>query len=367
MMPILPERSNGVGSSGPRSAGLDCRPDADRETRLDARLEELRGWATGQLGPLSSLEPASADASFRRYFRATTAEGSFILMDAPPAQEACGPFLAVAEHLRRIGVHAPEVLASSEADGFLLLEDLGGTHLLSALERGEDPDDLYSAALDSLVRMWSGGWTGDRPLPEYDRELMRREVDLFPRWLLSEHLGRDPSLDADRTDAVFERLMAEIEIQPRGFVHRDYHSRNLMYLGAGREPGVIDFQDAVIGPLSYDAVSLLKDCYVSWPRARVEAWMVQLLARAELDGPDPATWMRWLDFMGVQRHLKAAGIFCRLWYRDGKPGYLADIPRTLGYVVEAGDHVPELSAFSGWIRDEILPALAEAADPGELG
>jgi hypothetical protein len=258
-------------------------------------------------------------------------------------------------------VCAPRVLARNAADGFLLLTDLGSTTYLEALADPARAAALYADAIVALVRMQARGAGFCRSLPRYDERLLRTEMRLFPDWLLARHLGLE--LDgavAATLESAADLLVANALGQPQVFVHRDYHSRNLM-VSAGANPGILDFQDAVHGALTYDLVSLLRDCYVAWPQERVLGWARayrRLAAAAGLDtGADEVQFLRWLDLMGVQRHLKAAGIFARLWHRDGKPGYLPDVPRTLGYVVEACARHEDLAPLGELVRERVLPAM----------
>jgi hypothetical protein len=334
-------------------------PDA---RRVDPRLDLLRHWLESSLGWRDfGLAPASEDASFRRYFRVTRAEGTAIAMDAPPGKEDVGPYLRVAGMLAATGVHAPRVLARNDGDGFLLLSDLGSTTYLQALADPGRATPLYADAIESLVRFQSRGRGFCAELPPYDERLLRTEMRLFPDWLLSRHLGLDVGgAAADTLEAAAALLVDSALAQPRVFVHRDYHSRNLMVCGDGN-PGILDFQDAMHGPLTYDLASLLRDCYVAWPGERVLGWVRDYrrsAAAAGLDaGADEAQFLRWFDLMGVQRHLKAAGIFARLWHRDGKPGYLPDVPRTLGYVVEACARHDDLAPLGELVDGRVLPAM----------
>ena len=307
----------------------------------DQRLAALAAWLENTLGTTpGALAPASADASFRRYFRATLrdehplAPGSrtLVVMDAPPPMEDCRPFLHVAALLHAAGVHAPRILAQDLAQGFLLLTDLGHTTYLDALDEG-NAQVLYLDAIDALIRFQ----VASRPqaLPAYDEALLRRELDLFPQWYVARHLGR--VLDAPQTDAlarVFAATLANNLAQPCVFVHRDYHSRNLMV--STPNPGVLDFQDAVFGPVTYDLVSLLRDAYVAWDEERQIDLAVRYWERARAAGvpvhADFALFWRDFEWMGVQRQLKVLGIFARLAYRDGKKGYLADMPRVMAYL-----------------------------------
>ncbi len=332
----------------------------------DARLEQLQNWLRNVLHwPLARIAPASADASFRRYFRAWSSDGSTrIVMDAPPDKEDIAPYLGVSALLEQCHVHVPRVEASDAAAGFVLLEDLGTVSYLSRLEAGADADALYHDALEALVRIQIDGRTAARSLAPYDRAALARELALMPEWFCGRHL----QLELDREelallDTTFEFLIVEALQQPVVFVHRDYHSRNLMLL-AHDNPGIIDFQDALAGPCGYDLVSLLKDCYIDWPRERVERWVrefrTHLMARGGDGGRDQKQFLRWFDLIGLQRHIKVLGIFARLWYRDGKSGYLKDLPRTLGYVEDAARRYPELAAFARWVEHRLVPGLEPA-------
>jgi aminoglycoside/choline kinase family phosphotransferase len=350
----------------------------------DHRLAQLARWLDGLGGfDAHSLRSASADASFRRYFRLRRADGSsWIAMDAPPGQEDLPTYLRVSALLESCGVHVPHVLAADTAEGFALLEDLGDTHMLTALERGADADQLYAGALDELARLQLAGDAASRELPDYDHPVLMREMRLLPEWYCARHLAIDLSAaEQQLLERTFEWLAREALAQPQVFVHRDYHSRNLMIVRE-RSPGVIDFQDALRGPVGYDPVSVLKDCYVEWPRARVEQWLSGFRARllaagahgTALAGESDAQFLRWFDIMGLQRHIKVLGIFARLNWRDGKTGYLADLPRTLGYVRQAVRLFPELAAFAGFVEQRLAPglpsanerALAAAARPAGL-
>ena len=327
----------------------------------------IRDWLASELGwPRElRLEPASADASFRRYFRVWRASGSTaVVMDAPPDKEDTAPYLHVSSLLRACGVHVPEVEAADPARGFLLLEDLGGTHMLARLRAGGDPDQLYGEALASLSLIQLNGASATRELAPYGAEALEREMQLLPAWFCARHLQLAPS--AEQTGLLAETfafLIREALAQPVVFVHRDYHSRNLM-ITAQRSPGVIDFQDALAGPIGYDLVSLLKDCYVCWPRARVTAWLEdyrqRLRAAGANVGADGAEFLRWFDLAGLQRHLKVLGIFARLWYRDGKREYLSDLPLTLQYVRDTAARYSELARFSAWVESALVPGLEAA-------
>jgi len=327
---------------------------------MPKREQALTQWLTKRIGLRDiRVEPASDDASFRRYFRITLADGNTrIAMDAPPEQEDCGPFLRIAEQLGEVGLHVPMIHAADPQQGFILLEDLGTVHYLDRLNDAT-ADRLYGDALAALAVIQSVG--PRERLPPYDEALLRREMALFPDWLLGRHLGLSLN-DTERTmlEGCFDLLVASALEQPRVCVHRDYHSRNLL-VSASPSPGILDFQDAVAGPVTYDLVSLLKDCYIAWPTPRVQAWAMGYFELAVQSGvlqpQHEGQFLRWFDLMGVQRHLKASGIFARLNNRDGKPGYLADIPRTLDYIVEVAGRYPDLAGLGQLIEQRLLPRL----------
>jgi len=328
------------------------------------RLEALKRWLEKELSFREyTLNPASADASFRRYFRVNHNGASFIVMDAPPDREDSHPFIEVSKLFLDIGLNVPEVIDADTGKGFLLLSDLGSRPYLDELNEAT-VERLYGDALGALATL-QGCMPANTALPAYDEALLMSEMELFREWLLGKHLGMDLS-DAQQymLDDIFGRLVNNAQAQPRVCVHRDYHSRNLMVSGVNN-PGILDFQDAVIGPLTYDLVSLLRDCYVKWPRERVEDWARGYHELALQTGilheqhDDPELFLRWFDLMGIQRHLKAAGIFARLNHRDGKPGYLDDIPRTLSYVTEVAGHYAELQLFGQFVEQEVMVHLAD--------
>lgn len=325
------------------------------------RFGLLLDWLAKVL-PNKSLRvaPASSDASFRRYFRVNYDDISHIVMDAPPERENCRPFVAIADALGDLGLQVPEVLEADLEQGFLLLTDLGSRQYLAELNQAS-VETLYGDALSALARLQLGGDATASLLPPYDAALLHREMELFREWFLGRHLGLILSEAEQRVlDQAFARLADSALEQPRVWVHRDYHSRNLM-VTAYRNPGVLDFQDAVIGPVTYDPVSLLRDCYIAWPRARVEAWAVgyweRLRALGRDDLGDAETFLRWFDLMGVQRHLKAIGIFARLNIRDDKAVYLNDIPRTLAYLLDVAARYPELTELHDLLRRRGVAAL----------
>ncbi|MDH3947955.1 MAG: phosphotransferase [Gammaproteobacteria bacterium] len=312
---------------------------------MDSRFKQLQDWLKAVAGIHDyEIAPASADASFRRYFRVRFDDTSRIIMDAPPEQEDCHPFIHVSSLMAGIGLHVPVVLRQDLQQGFLLLTDLGDRVYLSELNT-DTVERLYGDALQALLRLQSHGAAD---LPPYDRGLLMNEMELFRQWYLERHLGLQLSEDENATiDAAFTYLADQALQQPRVIVHRDYHSRNLMV--SSPNPGILDFQDAVIGPITYDLVSLLRDCYIAWPRTQVVNWVSQYYRQAQVEGllenVSEAQFLNWFDLMGIQRHLKASGIFARLNYRDGKSGYLKDIPRTLGYVIDVGKDYPALRPF----------------------
>ncbi len=320
----------------------------------DTRREALSGWLAAQLRAARfSLEPASEDASFRRYWRARLEDGrTFVVMDAPPDKEDCRPFARVAGLLRAAGVHAPEVFAQDHGLGFLLLADLGTTTYLAALNE-DNAARLFADATEALVRWQLATRQGE--LPPYDEPLLRREMNLFPEWYIAQHLKIDLSLDQKRSlENIFALLVKSALAQPVVYVHRDYMPRNLMVCEPN--PGVLDFQDAVLGPITYDMVSLLRDAFISWGEERVLDWSVRYWEKAKRANlpvaHDFGEFWRALEWMGLQRHLKVLGIFARINYRDGKPKYLEDTPRFLRYARAVAERYRELAPLAR-LLDEI--------------
>ena len=332
----------------------------------DPRLQDLIHWLTADAAlEVDRVEPASSDASFRRYFRVFSGQQTRIAMDAPPARENSEPFVRVAAWLDDIGLHAPRVLAADLEQGFLLLTDLGSEQYLATLRR--DPrlaDELYGDAIAALVTLQQEGDKYQSRLPPYDATLLRNELVLFHDWLCGRHLGITFN-DSDEASwrACEAWLINNALRQQRVLVHRDYHSRNLMVCD-GANPGILDFQDAVEGPLTYDLVSLLKDCYIAWPAEQVRRYALDFLGRRrgrlQVSLTEPQ-FLRDFELMGVQRHLKAAGIFARLNHRDGKPGFMADVPRTLNYIRDVAPRYPELEFLHDLITTRVLPNL----EPGQ--
>ncbi len=327
----------------------------------DLRAEEARRWALEQLN-LATAEfvPASADASFRRYFRLSTLANSWIVMDAPPERENCRPFVAIAALLQAAGVHVPQVLAEDHARGYLLLGDLGRQTYLDVLT-ADNADALFEPAIDALIA-WQ---RASRPgvLPEYDEPLLRRELALFPEWYLGRHLGLQmDDEDSAAWQQVCDVLVSAALAQPRVYVHRDYMPRNLML--STPNPGVLDFQDAVYGPIAYDPICLFKDAFLSWPEVRVEGWLRQYHQRAQAAGlpmPAFAQFRSDADWIGLHRHLKVAGIFARITHRDGKPKYVADAPRFIRYGFDVAVKYPVLTPLVALFKKHGLDRIAAAA------
>ncbi|GAB4253874.1 MAG: phosphotransferase [Methylomicrobium sp.] len=315
----------------------------------------MLAWLMNDLSlPVDRYQPASSDASFRRYFRVDSDQNSFIVMDAPPDKENLEPFIKIAGLLSKHEIRVPTIFEINRADGFLLLEDFGSTNYLDGLN-ASTAEYLYQAALDSLFKQQTRIPPRTTDIPSYDRALLARELTIFEEWFVGRFLDKTlpQSLRADIDHILIESALE----QPVTFIHRDYHSRNLMILG--NEVGVLDFQDAVIGPITYDLVSLLKDCYIDWPETLRQRWLTNYYAQLHQAGLIDChldTFTRWFDLMGLQRHLKAIGIFSRLHLRDAKSGYLQDIPRTLNYVVTTCNRYAELSELSAFLNKELLPA-----------
>ena len=325
------------------------------------KRQQLRqDWLSGYFsGVPFDLTTASADASFRSYYRVATPHGNYILMDAPTEHEDCRPFIHVLKLLARQDIHVPQLYAQDLAVGLLLLEDLGDELLLDVLN-DDNVFTLYGQAIDSLIKIQST--TPSEHIPPYDLALLNQEMALFVDWFLGKHLGITLNDSQQHTiNSAFSLLADNALSQPQVLVHRDFHSRNLMRTAAG-DIGVLDFQDAVTGACTYDMVSLLKDCYISWPNQVVASLLERFRSAYNQQFNQqitPQQLTRWFDLMGAQRHLKAIGIFCRLNYRDGKKGYLNDIPRTMNYLRDTAAKYEELHAF-GTILEDVLPVLADS-------
>lgn len=321
----------------------------------DARFCELKNWILAKGYPDITISPLAGDASFRRYFRVLCLNGtSLIAMDAPPGKEDINPFVAVANAFQKQGVHVPIIHAYDSTQGFMLLEDFGDNLYLRTLSP-ENADTLYKNAIHELIKIQSCRTIDHHTLPYFDRHFMMKELLLFQEWVLERHLNLKLSTTQKKwLNQIFIQLIEIIEQQPLVCVHRDYHSRNLIWC-ADQKVGVLDFQDAVLGPISYDLVSLLKDCYIDWPIDKVREWSAYYFDLSSNEGIAPATdfetFFTWFNCMGIQRHLKAAFIFARLNLLYGKPGYLGDIPRTMDYVKIALTSFPELEDFSDFLQE----------------
>lgn len=339
------------------TAALAAPPDtamtSDSERRAALRDFLVRCGADPQ-----TLAVASADASFRSYWRVQHAGRSAIVMDSPPDKEPVEPWLSIGAQLAAAGLHVPAVYVADAAQGFLLIEDFGTRTFLPELT-DDTVDALYGAAFDALFVLQTR--LDGRVLEHYGEARLQMELEYLPEWLLQRHLDcRLSCADWDVLELAFRRILATVQAQPYCFVHRDFHSRNLML--APPLPGIIDFQGALHGPLTYDLASLLRDCYIRWPAERVDAWVEAYRSRlvaAGVTDADPARFRRWFDFTGLQRHLKVLGLFCRLCYRDGKPHYLDDLPLVLDYVLEVCARYPEELADLGAV-------LVRATDGVEL-
>ncbi|RON76840.1 aminoglycoside phosphotransferase family protein [Pseudomonas fluorescens] len=322
----------------------------------DVRLQHLKVWLDEQLAilfadqgwgpvPPATLTAASSDASFRRYFRWEGEGRSFVVMDAPPPQENCKPFVDIAFLLAKSGINVPKIYAEDLERGFLLLNDLGNQTYLDVID-GENADALFGDALQALLAFQQLPMVA--PLPSYDVALLRRELELFPEWYVKRELGVEfDSTQQQQWQQVSDLLIDSALAQPKVLVHRDYMPRNLML--SEPNPGVLDFQDAVYGPVTYDVTCLFKDAFLSWPEERVRGWLQSYWQQASALNipvqPDFEDFLRASDLMGVQRHLKVIGIFARICHRDGKPRYLADVPRFFSYIEAVIARRPELAGL----------------------
>lgn len=318
----------------------------------DVRLEQLKQWVHSLPNwQNAEFTPASFDASFRRYFRATQGQQTAIVMDAPPAKESCTEFVDITDRLLKTEVRVPRLLAKDMESGFLLMEDFGSTLLLDQLNPA-NVDQYYTQAMQSLLTVQQAPIEG---LPVYGTDLLMQEMELMPEWFLRTHLQMpDSAVPVDMLQTTLTVLAREVVGQPSTFVHRDYHSRNLMVLADG-ELGIIDYQDAVLGPITYDLVSLLRDCYIAWSERQVQQWAVSFLKQAvslgNIPPTDEQTFLRWFDLTGLQRHIKVLGVFSRLSHRDGKNHFLDDLPLVLNYVLKVGARHPETVSLVEWLHD----------------
>ena len=333
-----------------------------KKYNMHTRQNELNKWLEQIVGPTPfSLIPLAGDASFRRYFRLYCGDITRVVMDAPPERESITSFISIVNKLSSMGIHTPKILAIDQTHGFILLEDLGDELLLGTLSH-DNADQLYTAAMTTLLHLQQCP-TNDPPLPTFNKAHMLQELGLFRQWFL--HAALDIQLNASEElliENTFDWLTTQIAIQPQVFIHRDYHSRNLLVVGENTPPnlGVIDFQDAMSGPFTYDLVSLLKDCYIQWPREQIIHWVTYFYHTL----PHAYDWsltafIRAFDFCGLQRHLKVLGIFCRLHLRDNKTAYLRDLPLTFNYVNNCLESYNELQAFYHFIQEKVYLPFTE--------
>lgn len=320
---------------------------------MDTRQQEIDHWLN-QIShiPRGELHPLTGDASFRRYFRLKSPSDSFIVMDAPPEKERCGPFLAVAQGFQAAKIPVPQILAHDLDKGFMVLSDFGDDLLLNALTTETAPH-LYQTAFEILVDIQSCQVFPEWQLPSFSAEFMQMELERFPEWYLQGYCKKTlSSAQADQLQQLFDKIISVAKEQPQVCIHRDYHSRNLMVMG-GKQLGVLDFQDAMQGPFTYDLVSLLRDCYIDWSTQQVYDWVLQFKALLTQQGRfmdvSDAEFIRWFDWMGVQRHLKCIGIFARLALRDNKPSYLHYIPRIHTYLRDVTGRYPELELLQSFL------------------
>lgn len=359
----------------------NAQPMEVKSSATDSRYTELDSWCSTQLSKVlgnptnRDLQSVSGDASFRRYYRAHTENNtSFIAVDAPPQTENCQSFVAIAHSWRQQGLRTPTVHSVDMGRGYMLLEDFGDTLLYSTLDNSRKStravgsaaqpsniERIYDSALDSLLTLQKTQPPENYPLPPYDEARYLTELNIFPEWCLQKLLGMTLAEDEQNLlDDLFQKLTASALAQPQVTVHRDYHSRNIMILPDGL--GLIDFQDAVLGPITYDLASLLRDCYIDWPQSVVYQWVRSFAERSEHLRPlDRDQIYQWFDWMGTQRHIKVLGLFVRLWLRDGKAGYLRDLPRVYAYIAWVCGRHPELQEASRWLTSEVLPRLQQQA------
>lgn len=329
------------------------------ELMTDTRKQQLAAWASKTLScPLPELAIVSGDASFRRYFRLQHENQSIIAVDAPPQHENNHAFVTVGQLLAEQGLLVPQFIATNFDNGFLLLSDLGDRLYLDELNQ-TNVDELYQKAIDALLKMQQIQLS-DSSLPDYDKPKLTTELNLFKQWFIQRHLNITLTKTENQIlEHLFEELLAAALAQKQVFVHRDFHSRNLMICDK-RTPAIIDFQDAVKGPISYDLVSLLKDCYIQWPNEQVKAWChyyYQQATQKQLLNTSFEAFHQHFDWMGLQRHIKVLGIFCRLNYRDGKPHYLNDLPLVFNYVLQTASIYPQFADFVELMQQKIQPAF----------
>lgn len=347
---------------------------AQRPVPLDLLPWAMASLSTSSAGDVicDTFNVVAGDASNRRYFRLRSSAGSYIVAEAPPATEKNEAFVAVGELLAKALIAVPHILAVDYAKGYLLLQDLGDRTLLPELN-ADTVDGYYGRAFEVLHKIAAVD-VGELDLPQYDVVLLTEELERFPVWFAQALLGL--SMSAQEQDLLhrFNQLLLDSALeQPRVLVHRDFHSRNMMLL-EHEEMALIDFQDAVVGPITYDLVSLLRDCYVRWPAEQVQEWALayrsQLCAQKHWVGDDEDQFVRWFDWMGLQRHIKVLGTFARLHLRDGKPGYLDDLPMVIAYVQamleKYAPHQPVFAQFKVWFEQQILPQVAQQSWSGKI-
>lgn len=327
---------------------------------MHTRESALNGWLQTILPNQSfALAPLAGDASFRRYFRLHCGEHVRVVMDAPPVKESILPFLDVGKRLREAGVRVPYVYASDPILGFALLEDFGDTLFLQALQ-SENPNTLYTGAMNTLLTIQHAS-TNTPPLPHFDQSFMQQELTVFREWFLENYLSLQTTKDQEQLlDDTFHTLIEEIALLPQVFIHRDYHSRNILLLAPKNQIalGVIDFQDAMLGPLPYDLVSLLKDCYIQWPREQVRIWIEYFYNQLQTSPfASLSDFVQGFDQCGLQRHLKVLGVFSRLHLRDNKSAYLRDLPLTFHYVLDCLESYDTLKPFYQFMQNEVYPAF----------
>lgn len=329
---------------------------------MDERYQSLLNWLNPQLSPITQIKPLAGDASFRRYYRIVNGHTTFIAMDSPPHLENPIPFINIGNAFAKLGLKVPTIHAADPKQGFLLISDFGEQLYLDVLNPS-NADHLYKLALDELNIIQDCTVVTDWPLPSFDEAFMMREMQFCQQWFLEQHLKLNINSTLQKLlDETFNTLVNSALAQPQCCVHRDYHSRNLMVLPDNRV-GILDFQDAVWGPITYDAISLLRDCYIAWPKEQVKQWALyfyqQCRAAGQLENCSPGQFLKWFDFMSLQRHLKCLFIFARKFHRDGTTSYLADLPRTLNYVTSVSADYPELENFYDWFANVVTPTLTK--------
>jgi N-acetylmuramate 1-kinase len=328
------------------------------------RYQQLQAWVLRVLSSSGRhsltpdhLLPISGDAGFRQYYRVVGSKPAMLAVDAPPETEKNRAFCHIAQLFRQSGIHAPQVYAVDYNSGFMLIEDMGSDMYLPLLTR-EAHTNLYRDAVQCLLKMQSIP-TADAGLELYDAHKLQQEMDLFPEWFVKKMLQSEMTAEITAMLKMMSRHLVDTAVaQPQVVVHRDFHCRNLMYV-TNNNPGVIDFQDAVIGPVTYDLVSLYRDCYIQWPLRDVKQWVIEyrqlLLEKNIIQDVSEEKFLRWFDWMGLQRHIKVLGIFARLYLRDGKSGYLKDLPLVIHYTLSVAKQYPEFSGFVVWFEQELLP------------